>query len=451
MTKTPAGLRTFFIIWLGQVVSTVGSSLTGFVLGVWVYQQTESATQFALIAACATLPSILLAPVAGALVDRHDRRTVMIVADFAAAASTAALALLWWTGTLEVWHIWVASAFAAAANAFQIPAYSASVTLLVPREQLGRVNGLAQLGGALGIIAPVIAAGLVAAVGVTGVMAIDLGTFLFAVACLMVVRIPRPEASAAGAAARGSLRREAAFGWRYLRERPALMWLIVLFAVFNFFISMSAVLVQPLILSFSSVGTLGWLMMAGGSGMLVGSLVMGAWGGPKRRIHGVLGFVSLGGLALFAHGLAPSPWLIAVVAPAFLFTIPIVSASTMVILQTRTPPDVQGRVFATVRMVSMIAMPAAYFLAGPLADAVFEPAMAPGGALAGVLGGLIGTGEGRGIALMFMVSGLMLTASAVAAYGSAQIRGVEDESPELDAAPPAASEPAGSPEVAVVG
>lgn len=441
MTQAPTGLRAFFIIWLGQVVSTVGSSLTGFVLGVWVYQQTGSATQFALIGACATVPAILLAPVAGALVDRHDRRKVMIVADFGAALSTVALALLWSAGTLEVWHIWTATLFAAACNAFQTPAYTASLSLLVPREHLARANGLGQAGQALGIISPVIAAGLVASIGVSGVIVIDLVTFAFAVVTLFVVRIPRPEVSAAGAAARGSLRREAAYGWEYLRRRPALMWLTVLFAFFNFFISMSAVLVQPLILSFATVGGLGWLMMAGGSGMLAGGLVMGAWGGPRRRIHGVLGFVVLGGLFLFAHGLAPSPWLIAVVAPAFLFTVPIVGSSFTAILQTRTPPDVQGRVFATVRMLAMIAMPLSYFLAGPLADQVFEPAMAPGGVLAGVLGGWIGTGAGRGIAVMFMVSGLVLAVSALAAYGSPQIRAVEDEAPVPvpDAAEPAAA------------
>jgi DHA3 family macrolide efflux protein-like MFS transporter len=429
MKPLAAGLRAFFVIWLGQVVSTVGSSLTGFVLGVWVYQQTGSATQFALIAACASVPSILLAPLAGALVDRHDRRWVMILSDFGAALSTAVLAVLWSADALQVWHIWAATAFAAACNAFQTPAYIASLTLLVPKEHLARANGLAQTGSALGIIAPVIAAGLVAAVGVSGVIAIDLGTFAFAVLTLALVRIPRPEASAAGAKAKGSLRREAAFGWRYLRDRRPLMWLTLLFAVFNFFISVAGVLIQPLILSFSSVGSLGWLMFAGGSGMLAGSLAMGAWGGPKRRIHGVLGFLILGGLALCAHGLAPSPWLIAGLAPAFLFTIPVVAGSFMAILQTQTPADVQGRVFATVRMVSLVSVPAAYFLAGPLADGVFEPAMSPGGALAGSVGRWIGTGEGRGIALMFMISGLVLAATAAAAWASPHIRGVEDSVP----------------------
>lgn len=443
MMETFRVLRTFLIVWIGQIVSTVGSSLTGFVLGVWVYQQTGSATQFALIALCATVPSILLAPIAGALVDRHDRRTVMILADFGAAACTVTLALLYAAGVLEVWHIWTATGLTAICGAFQGPAYGASLSMLVPPEHRARANGLMQTGQALAIIAPVLAAGLVASVGVLGVIAIDLGTFAFAVVTLFIVRIPRPPESAAGRAARGTLRREAAYGWEYLRERPGLFWLTVLFAFFNFFISISAVLVQPLILSFSSVGSLGWLMMAGGSGMLAGSLVMGAWGGPKRRINGVLGFVILGGFAMFMHGLAPSPWLIAVMAPAFLFTIPFVGGSYTAILQGRVPPDVQGRVFATVRMLGSIATPAAYLLAGPLADRVFEPAMAPGGALSGVLGPWIGTGDGRGIAVMFMISGLVLAAGAAASWGNTAIRSVENpDAFDPQPAPAPAAEPA---------
>jgi MFS transporter, DHA3 family, macrolide efflux protein len=424
MPKFPRELRTFLVLWLGQVTSTVGSSLTGFVLGVWVYQLTGSATQFALIAACAVLPGIILSPVAGVIVDRYDRRHVMIGADVGAALATGALALLYMAGALEVWHIWIATFAASACNAFQNPAYSASLVLLVPREHLGRANGLVQTGQAMSIIAPVVAAGLVATIGIPGVIAIDLGTFLFAMLVLALIRIPRP--AAAVGAVRKSLWREAGVGWTYLRDRPGLLGLAMLFGFFNFFIGIAAVLVQPLILSFTSIGVLGWLMMAGGSGMLVGGLTMSAWGGPKRRIHGVLGFLAIGGFALFLHGLAPSPWLIAFVAPAFLFTIPIISGSCFAILQTRVVPEVQGRVFATTRMLSMAAMPLAYLTAGPLADRVFGPAMQPGGALADSLGAWIGVGDGRGIAVVFMVAGAVLMATAAVAYLNPAIRNVED-------------------------
>lgn len=436
------GARTFLLIWLGQVVSLVGSGLTTFVLGVWVYQLTGSATQFALIFASAAIPSVLVSPLAGEVVDRHDRRRVMIAADCGAALSTVAVFLLFFSGRLEVWHIYLTTAANALCGAFQAPAYAASIPLLVPREQLGRVNGLVQVERAASIISPAVAAALIAAVGVTGVILIDFATFLFATGTLLLVRIPRPDATAHGAAAaQGTLLQRAGYGWRYLAGRGGLMWLVVLLAVSNFFIGMASVMVQPLILSFSSVGMLGRLMLAGGSGMLVGGLVMGAWGGPKRRIHGVLGFMLLGGFFLFLHGLAPSALLIAFVAPAFLFTVPVVAGSTMAILQARVPGDVQGRVFAATRMLLQVAVPLAYVVAGPLADYVFEPLMAPGGALSGSMGALIGVGEGRGVALMFMLSGVGAAGLAVVGYLNPRLRRVEDET---DAGParaaPAAAE-----------
>lgn len=427
-TWSDPGVRAFLLIWLGQVVSLVGSGLTSFVLGVWVYQLTGSATQFALIFAFATIPGVLLSPLAGEVVDRRDRRWVMIVADCGAALSTVAVFLLFFAGRLEVWHVYLSTAATALCNAFQAPAYAASIPLLVPREQLGRVNGLVQVERAAGIISPALAAALIAAIGVSGVILIDLATFVFATGTLLLVRIPRPAATAHGAAAaQGSLLQRAGYGWRYLAARSGLLWLVALLGASNFFIGLASVMVQPLILSFSSVGMLGRLMLAGGSGMLAGSLAMGAWGGPRRRIHGVLGAMLLGGIFLFLHGLAPSPLLIAFVAPAFLFTVPVMAGSTMAILQARVPGDVQGRVFAATRMLLQAAVPLAYIVAGPLADYVFEPLMAPAGALSESVGAVIGVGEGRGVALMFMLSGLAAVALAAAGYLNPHLRRVEEE------------------------
>jgi MFS family permease len=434
------GERAFTTLWLGQIVSVIGSGLTSFVLGVWVFQRTGRVTDFALIAACASLPAVLAGPFVGALVDRWNRRWTMAVADTCAGLCTATAGLLLFAGRLEVWHIFAVTALSSLFGAFQSAAYSSAIPLLVPEKRLGRVNGMVQTGNAVQIISPAVAGVLVAAIGVEGVIAIDFATYLVASATLLAVRIPKPAVTEAGMAAAGSLLREAAAGWRWLRGRPGLMGLMVVFGIANFFIGIASVTVQPLILGFASPAVLGTLMLAGGSGMLAGGVAMSAWGGPKRRIHGVLGFLALGGAALFLHALAPSPWLIAVVAPAFLFTVPFVGGSAMTILQLRTPPDLLGRVMATAQMLATAAMPAAYFAAGPLADRVFNPAMMPGGSLAGTLGPWIGAGPGRGIALMFALAGAACIATAAAGYLSPALRAVDDGEPATE--PAAAAEPA---------
>jgi len=229
---------------------------------------------------------------------------------------------------------------------------------------------------------------------------------------------------------RTPLRAEIGAGLAYLRGRPGLLGLVVVFGVYNFLFAVAGGTVQPLILSFAGPATLGALMFAGGSGLFVGSLVMGAWGGPRRRIDGVYLGLVLGGVFLALHSVRPSPWLIAVVAPAFLFTLPVMNTACITLVQTKVPADVLGRVLAAVRVVTLSAMPLAYLVVGPLTDGVFEPLMSPGGPLAGTVGALIGVGHGRGIALMFLVDGLLLLALAAYAYTRPRIRHIDDELPD---------------------
>ncbi len=183
---------------------------------------------------------------------------------------------------------------------------------------------------------------------------------------------------------------------------------------------------QPLILSFADPATLGVLMAAGGSGMFLGGLVMGAWGGPKRRVLGIYSGLGLGGVFLILHSLAPSPWLIAVAAPAFLFTLPLMNTSCITLIQTKVDPEVLGRVLAVVRVLSTAAMPVAYLLIGPITDGIAEPLMAEGGALAGTIGAVIGTGDGRGIALVFLIVGVLMLALTGYAWSRPRLRAVDE-------------------------
>ncbi|WP_019901480.1 MFS transporter [Salinispora arenicola] len=413
-------------IWLGQLVSLVGSSLTAFVLGVWVYQRTGSVTQFSLIFLAATLPAVLFAPFAGALADRRDRRGLMLVADTVAAAGTAALAALVVADALQVWHIYLGTAVTATASTVHQVAYQAMTPALVGKRHLGRFNGLMQVSRAVQIAAPLIAGVLVVTVGIGGVMAIDLGTFVVAASTLLLVRLPADVTRPAESGPAEAVLRGAAAGWRYLRQRPGLLQLMVVFGAYNFLFGIAGVLVQPLILSFATADTLGLLMSVGGAGLFAGSLVMGVWGGPTRRVTAVCGGLAVGGVALVLHAAAPSAWLIGVVAPLFLFTLPIVNSSTMTLIQTKTEPSVLGRVLATARVIGDASVPLAYVLAGPIADGLFEPMLRPEGALADSVGRVIGTGEGRGIALLFAVTGVAMVFLAVLAWTRPVLRGADD-------------------------
>jgi MFS family permease len=425
-------MRTFFVIWSGQLVSTIGSGLTGFALGVWIYQETGSVTLFALNMLAYALANLLVSPIAGVLVDRYDRRWVMILSDTGAGLATLSIALLYVTGNLEVWNIILATAFTSAFSAFQWPAYSAVTTLLVPKEQLGRAGGMVQIGEAISqLLAPAVAGVLFVTIGLGGVILIDFVTYLFAVLTLLIVRVPSPERSEAGEEGKGSIWQEAIFGWRYISARAGLLGLLLIFAAFNFVSGLIMPLITPLILDMASPDLLGYVFSIAGAGMLVGTLVMSAWGGPKRRIHGVLGFLMLSGFFTSILGISPFIPFLAAAGFGLLFTLPIINGSSQAIWQSKVAPDVQGRVFSVRRMIAMSMTPLAYIVAGPLADNVFRPLLVEGGALAGSVGQLIGVGPGRGTGFMFMVIGALSILVAAAGYLNPRVRNVEDELPDV--------------------
>lgn len=418
--------RTFAIVWLGQVVSIVGSGLTSFALGVWLFERTGSATQFALIGLSGVLPRVVLSPLAGSLVDRWDRRRLMIATDAGAGCCTLALASLLATGRLEVWHIYLLSGLSAAFGTVQWPAYTATTTLLVADKHLGRANGMVQLGQAAAeILSPALAGMLVRTIGLGGVVLIDVATFFFAVFTLLWVRFPALPRKGADRAEQPSFWREMTAGWKVIVSRPGLIGLLGVSTVANFLWGMVGALIVPMILGFASSDTLGLIISIAGTGMLAGSLVMGIWGGPKRRINGVLGFEFLSGLCYVLIGLRPSFWPTSIGAFCAHVTIAIISGSEQSIWQSRIEPEIQGRVFAARQMIARAASPLAYLLAGPLADELFAPLLVPAGPLAGSLGRFLGTGAGRGIGLLFLVMGVVKMVVAASGYAIPQVRLVE--------------------------
>jgi MFS family permease len=445
-----SGFRIFTLLWLGQSVSTLGSGLTSFSLGVWLYLRTGSATSFALLSFFAVVPAMIVLPLSGVLVDRWDRRRTLLLSDGLAALGTLVLAVSVWSGHLSVWQIYAVVAFNSAVGAFQMPAFAATVPMLVPKRHLGRSAGMMQLGAAgPHILAPLVAGALVAAIGLPGILAIDLATFLFAVSTLLFIRLPNPERSATQVAGRGPLLREALHGWTYLKERPGLLSLLFLFASVNFCLGILNSLLTPMILGFASAASLGVVMSVAGCGMVVGSLAMSLWGGPRRRVHGIFGACLVMAVILGMGGLRPSVPLIASAAFVFLFCFPVVNGCSSAIWQSKIAPEVLGRTTALQRLTAMSAMPLASLLAGPLADQVFEPLLAPGGPLASTVGRVLGVGPGRGIGLLFVVLGALILIALAAGWASPRLRNVEDELPDVaaDDPPPPVPAPKPAPEL----
>jgi MFS transporter, DHA3 family, macrolide efflux protein len=429
--KTP-GFRTFLIIWFGQLISLTGSGLTGFAIGVWVFLETGSTTLFALIQLVTTLPNILMGPISGALVDRWDRRKAMLFSDSGSALCTLIIFILLSTGQLELWHIYILLTISAAFATFQWPAYSAAMTLLVPKKQLGRANGLVQVAeGMAQILAPVTAGVLIGIILLQGVIMIDLATFVFAFVTLLIVRIPKPGGTTEGQAGKGSILKEAFYGWKYIRTRAGLFALLIFFASMNFFTSIGTVLFTPLVLSLSTPAMLGLLTSSAGLGFLAGSLLMSVWGGPQRKMWGIYFTQVIIAFSLFILGFTTNLFILGLGAFLAFCSMPILRSCSQVIWQRKTAPDIQGRVFSFRRVIAYSSIPLAYLAAGPLADIVFNPLLAEGGQLTGSIGKIIGVGPGRGIGLIYILLGLLILIVTAVAFSYAHLRNVEDELPDM--------------------
>lgn len=425
-----ASLRDFLLIWFGQLVSGVGSRLTSFALGLWVYQTTGSTTRFAMVFVAMAVPTLLLLPFAGALVDRWDRRRTMIVCETVSALVIGAMALLLAFDRLDLWQVYIGVGVSAMTNTFLQPAYAASVPLLADREQLTRVNGLIQTGQGLSLVGgPALASILEHFIGISGVLAVDALTFVVGAAFIVLARVPKPPRDET---VEDDLLREAHEGWRYVCERPGLLGLLGISAMGSFLFAIASIAITPLVLITvnQDVRLLGLQMSLSCSGLLVGGLLVTLWGGSRHKIHSMLGFSILSGLAIAAHGLLPSLTLLIVAGFLMFLTIPPAQAASMALWQTKVPSQILGRAMATLRMTSEAAVPIGFLLAGPLAEYVFEPLMMPGGALAGTVGAVIGVGPGRGLALMFIVLGVSMMAVAAAGYAFRSVRRAEYDIPD---------------------
>ncbi|GGY41475.1 hypothetical protein GCM10010363_22940 [Streptomyces omiyaensis] len=404
----------FLAIATGQQLSMIGSALTEFALPIWLYLQTGSLAQLGLLAAFGLVPGVVVAPLAGAVVDRGDRRRVMLWGDVAAGLTQAALLALHLGDSLEVWHCYLMISLLSAALAFQRVAWGSAVPQLVPKRFLGRANGVVQM--ALGLaqfLVPLIAVGVLHVVGLGGILVFDVVTYLLATGVTLAVRFPDAMAAtrreSVGAEIRAGFRR--ALGSRHFRAM--LFW----FAALNVFLSPLFLLVTPLVLSFSSTAAAGWVSTAAGLGAVLGGLTLLVWGGPRRmRMRGVL-LAALGlAAACFVTGLRPSVAVVAAGAFGMTYGLALLNGIYATVVQTKVPMRFHGRVIAVNTMVAWSTLPIGFALVAPAGPGLLQPLMDEGGALASTVGAVIGTGDGRGIGLLYLVFGLAMAALALISF-----------------------------------
>lgn len=434
-SKRPGGMFGFTIVWLGQIVSVLASAMSQFGLTIWMFQKTESATALGLMQVFFITPFLLISPVAGVMVDRHNRKMMMMVSDLIAGIATIIILIFQALGILAFWHLYFASVVYGLGMAFQWPAYSAAITTMVPKEQYGRANGMMSLVEAgPGVAAPLLAGFLLPIIGLTGILVFDVVTFLLAIGALLIVHIPQPPRTGEGEEGSGSIWKEAAYGFKYIFARPSLLGLQLIFFVGNLFSGIAFTLLAPMVLSRTANDSvmLGSVQTAGAVGGVVGGLIMSAWGGFKRRVHGVLiGWIVSGvGTAIIGLVGGLPVWIVGMVVTTIV--IPLVNGSNQAIWQSKVAPDLQGRVFSARRLIAWFTNPISPIIAGTLADFVLEPQMRTASVFSETFGGLVGTGPGAGMSLIIFFSGLFSVLVGAAGYFIPAIHNAESLLPDHD-------------------
>lgn len=434
-TNRPSGMFGFTIVWLGQIVSVLASTMSQFALTIFMYQETGSALALGTMQVFYFIPFLLISPIAGVMIDRHNRKMMMMVSDLVSGLATIGILIFQAFGILEIWHLYVTSIIYGLGTAFQWPAYSAAIATMLPKEQLGRANGMMSLiEVGPGVFAPILAGAVFPIMGLTGILFFDVATFILAIFALFIVHIPQPPRTVEGAHSQGSIWKESAYGFQYIFARPSLLGLQMIFFAGNLFAGISFTALAPMILSRTGNDSLmlGSAQSAGAIAAVVGGVIMSAWGGFKRRSRGVLlGWILTGiGTAIigFAGGLPI--WIIGMALSSIV--IPLVNGSNQAIWQSKVAPDVQGRVFSARRLIAWLTNPISPIIAGTLSDFVLEPAARAQTGLPATFSWLVGTGPGSGMGLLIVICGVASALVGILGYFIPIIYNAEEILPDHD-------------------
>ncbi|HVK98211.1 MAG TPA: MFS transporter [Dongiaceae bacterium] len=416
-----SGLRLFYFLLFGQSLSVLGSTLTNFALGVWAYKTGGNVTDFTLIAIASTLPGILLGPFIGSLVDRLDRKWLLFWAQLGSATGTFTLAALYWTDALQVWHIILVVPIASLCGSVLQIGFSAVVGTLVPPGGLSRANGV--LGLVFGVVqlgSPLLAGLALDHLGLKGIFAIDLMSYVIGLLSLLVISLPsviRKEKET-----KSSLWQDVVEGYLFLKSKPGVLGGLYLFTLIWFNVSAVQILMLPLVLSIGSSTDLGFIQSMAGAGTLIGGLLMVAWKGPERKAFGILVPAVVIACILVVMPMRPEIAWLAGCAVLIMMAAPIAAVCSQTLWQRKVPVHFHGRAFSLRKSIMKAAQPLAFLSAGLFADHLFNPMMMEGTVVSRVLGPVWGVGEGRGVAVMISLFGVISLIMVILAWLTPAIR-----------------------------
>jgi len=436
-------MRGIFVIWLGQMISGIASSITAVALPIWILNITGgSGTALGFLEFFFFGSYLVVIQFAGVLIDRYNRKMMMLVYDFVSLAVIAILLAIQAGGGLDVWHLYAAAIFQGIGFAFQSPSYSAAITTMVSKKNYVRANGLMSLlSDAPEIFGPILAGTLYLVIGLEGILAINMIALIFSIGALLFVDVPVTPLTREGEMSRSRFFKETIYGVQYILKRPGLLGVQLIFLFGNLFsgIALSVAALYPMILLRTGNNTeaVGVVQSAGALAAVIAGIYLSTWGGIKRPIHAILlGWIlsSMFGLTLLGAGQVLWIWLIAIVINS-LFG-PVVNVAIDTFMQTKIAPDLQGRVFSASDFMAQAMLPITPLLAGFLGDRVFEPAMQSDGTLVSLFGWLVGTGPGSGFGLLIIFCGVGGTLIGLSGYLISSIRSVDKIMPDYAPLPP---------------
>lgn len=368
-------MRPFMIVFAGQAFSLFGSRLVQFSLVWWITETTGLASTLAFASIVAMLPQVLLGPFAGALVDRWNRKTVMMVSDSFIALVVVALAFLYGTGAVRLWHVFLAMFIRSLGGAFQWPAMQATTTMMVDKESLSRVAGMNQsLQGLAGIVAPPLGAFLMQVIPIQIILLIDVATAVLAVGSLFFIKVPQPIREVTEVLGLKTVLSDMREGAKFVWSWKGLRIIMGMSMIINFLMSPAFSLLPLVVTNHFDGGAveLGWLQSANGVGMIAGGLLLGAWGGFRKRIVTAMTSIIVSGVFIVAFSFMPPQLFLTAVGCVFVFAVfnAMANGTFFSSIQAVIPPEMQGRVFTILMSLSGGMTPIGLAFAGPVSDSL---------------------------------------------------------------------------------